>query len=111
MVPVESCSSGIDRVDDDKLTAGDKGSFNDRAEGSYQEFGPESLTVKVPAQGKFRQQDRRDLPRGPSGDLVGRVGAVDNVWGDSEVPGNHVMAIQNDEGTSALSSGRPSVIA
>ncbi|MDP3983393.1 MAG: hypothetical protein Q8Q52_00105 [Acidimicrobiia bacterium] len=111
VVPVEGGSSSIDGVDNDKLAAGDTGGFDNRAERSYQEFGPESLTVKVLAQGKFGEQDRRDLAGGSSGDLVGCVGAVEDVRGDSEVPGDHAMAIQNDEGTRALSRSQYSVIA
>lgn len=73
MVVVERDGGSIDRVDDDKLAAGDTGGFDDHAERSHKELGSEPLTMKVLAQGKSGEQDQRDLSRG-SNDLRG-VGA------------------------------------
>jgi hypothetical protein len=93
VVPIERCSFGIDRVDDDKLAAGDKSGFDNRAERAHEELDTESLAVKVLARGKFGQQDRRNLRGGSSCDLVGDLGAVEDVRGDGEVPGDDARAI------------------
>lgn len=90
---VERGGLGINRVDHYQSSAGDAGGFDDRVECSHQEFSAQLLAMKVLAQGKLGEEDRRNLTGCSSSDLLRRVGAVENMRGDGEVPNDGVVDI------------------